>query len=528
MYPPFAEIYLDCNATTPLLPAARAAALRAMEDQFGNPSSSHCAGLRARALVDDVRARAGRMLGVGAGRLLLLSGATEGIQTAVLSALCALRDRRDAGERVDGPLLVGATEHKAVPQSLAHWNAVLGLHLPIMEVPVDRNGLHDMAFLQAHIAQAGLLCTMAANNETGVVSDIVGIESLLHSSGSRALWLVDCVQALGKLDLNLQATRIDYAPFSGHKLYAPKGIGMLYVRANSPFTPLMVGGGQEDGQRSGTENMPGIAALGAVLEALEAGHAGEGAVFRSHAFLQQARMRVAHALQSAFPGLVFNMPFEGSLPTTLNFSVPGLTSKTLLNLFDAAGMRISAGSACSAAKAEPSFVLCAMGVPAWQAEGAARLSIGALCDDALIDEACARIAQCGAALRNASPSMGQPMVIPAVTNAHAIDEDSGALTASNLPAFLVRHPDALLVDVREPFEHVAGLPSMSWAAKTLQNVPLAAVAQHVPGWLEQSQRPLVFFCRSGGRSLQAVQALRAHGHDQAWHLAGGLAQATFS
>ena len=133
------EIYLDCNATTPLLPAAREAALLAMQAQFGNPSSSHCTGLRARALVDAVRARASRLLGVGAGRLLFVSGATEGIQTAILSALCDLRDRRDAGERVDGPLLVGATEHKAVPQSLAHWNAVLGLHLPIVEVPVDRN-----------------------------------------------------------------------------------------------------------------------------------------------------------------------------------------------------------------------------------------------------------------------------------------------------------------------------------------------------------------------------------------------------
>ena len=105
------EIYLDCNATTPLLPAAREAALLAMQAQFGNPSSSHCTGLRARALVDAVRARASRLLGVGAGRLLFVSGATEGIQTAILSALCDLRDRRDAGERVDGPLLVGATEH---------------------------------------------------------------------------------------------------------------------------------------------------------------------------------------------------------------------------------------------------------------------------------------------------------------------------------------------------------------------------------------------------------------------------------
>nr|WP_315495215.1 aminotransferase class V-fold PLP-dependent enzyme [uncultured Rhodoferax sp.] len=522
MYTPLTEIYLDCNATTPLLPAARDAALQAMEAQFGNPSSSHCTGLRARALVDEVRARASRLLGVGAGRLLFVSGATEGIQTAVLSALCALRERRDAGERVDGPLLVGATEHKAVPQSLAHWNRVLGLDLPIVEVPVDRNGQHDMAFLQTHIANAGLLCTMAANNETGVVSNIAGIEALLNASGSRALWLVDCVQALGKLDLDLQATRIDYAPFSGHKLYAPKGIGMLYVRAGSPFTPLMVGGGQEAGQRSGTENMPGIAALGAVLQALETG---EGGVFRSTAFLQQARLRLADALRNAFPGLVFNMPFEGSLPTTLNFSVPGLSSKALLNLFDAASMRISAGSACSAAKAEPSFVLCAMGLPAWQAEGAARLSIGALTDDALMDEACARIARCGAALQSVATAVQQPAITPAVPAASLRDMQESTLTAATLPAFLQNHPDAVLVDVREPFEHAVGQHSLPWSTSALCNVPLATLGQHLPAWLGENHRPLVFFCRSGGRSLQAVQALRARGHGQAWHLEGGLALA---
>lgn len=522
---PTTEIYLDCNATTPVLPAARDAALQALGAQFGNPSSSHCTGLRARALVEEVRERASRLLGVGAGRLLFVSGATEGIQTAVLSALCALRERRNAGECVDGPLLVGATEHKAVPQSLAHWNAVLGLNLPIVEVPVDRHGLHDMAFLQVHVANAGLLCTMAANNETGVVSDIAGIEALLKASGSRALWLVDCVQALGKLSLDLQGTRIDYAPFSGHKLYAPKGIGMFYVRVGSPFTPLMVGGGQEAGQRSGTENMPGIAALGAVLRAMEAG---EGVVFRSAQALHQARQRLADAVHAAFPGVVFNMPMEGSLPTTLNFSVPGLSSKSLLNLFDAAGLRISAGSACSAAKAEPSFVLQAMGLPAWQAEGAVRLSIGALTTDAEVDEAIARIAHCGVALREVA---AMPQAAAAATDSlmsrdvNVLDAMDAALNSATLPAFFAQHPDALLVDVRDAAESVAGAALVPWPELERCNVPLPQVAQQLPTWLGSVQRPLVFFCRTGGRSLQALQLARSQGYGRAWHVAGGLALA---
>ncbi|WP_457393899.1 aminotransferase class V-fold PLP-dependent enzyme [Roseateles sp. P5_E1] len=382
------EIYLDANATTPVLPQAREAAMAAMADDFGNPSSVHSTGLKARALMDGVRARARRVLGASSGKLLFLSGATEGIQTAVLSALSALRDVPTRPKL----LLYGATEHKAVPEAIKHWNALLGLNLQVLAIPVGRDGRHDLAWLREHAPRAGLVCTMAANNETGVISDLDGIEQALF--GSAALWMVDGVQALGKLPLRLAERRIDYAPFSGHKLYAPKGIGLLYVREGAPFTPLLAGGGQEGALRSGTENMSGIAALGAVLAALE-----DGKTFRDHATLVAFRDRLAGALQQAFPGLVFNAPPEVCLPTTLNFAVPGVSSKLLLDLFDAAELRVSGGSACSAAKAQPSYVLEAMGLPAWQAAAAVRLSFGPVADTAFIDEACARIRICGESLR---------------------------------------------------------------------------------------------------------------------------------
>jgi len=382
------EIYLDANATTPVLPQAREAALAAMAEDFGNPSSIHSTGLKARAMMDGVRARARRVLGAGGGRLLFVSGATEGIQTAVLSALSALRDAALKPEL----LLYGATEHKAVPEAIKHWNALLGLDLPVLAIPVGRDGRHDLAWLREHAPRAGLVCTMAANNETGVISDLDGIAAAL--AGSPALWLVDGVQALGKLPLRLAERRIAYAPFSGHKLYAPKGIGLLYVRDGAPFTPLLAGGGQEGALRSGTENMSGIAALGAVLAALEDGHS-----FRSHATLVAYRDRLAGALQQAFPGLVFNAEPDLCLPTTLNFAVPGVSAKLLLDLFDAAELRVSGGSACSAAKAQPSYVLEAMGLPAWQTASAVRLSFGPVADDAFIDEACARIRVCGESLR---------------------------------------------------------------------------------------------------------------------------------
>jgi cysteine desulfurase len=237
------------------------------------------------------------------------------------------------------------------------------------------------------------VCTMAANNETGVISDIDGIRGAI--GGSPALWLVDGVQALGKLPLELARRRIDYVPFSGHKLYAPKGIGLLYVREGAPFTPLLAGGGQEQGLRSGTENMAGIAALGAVLDAYEA-----GGVFADHRQLQARRDELASALRDAFPGIVFNAPLETCLPTTLNFSVPGVGSRQLLDLFDAAGIRVSGGSACSASKAAPSFVLEAMRLPAWQCASAVRLSFGGADSQETIDEACRRIRACGQSMRD--------------------------------------------------------------------------------------------------------------------------------
>jgi len=388
------DIYLDANATSPVLPAAASAALEAMQACFGNPSSSHATGLRAKAALDDVRARVRRVLGAAAGRVLFTSGATEGIQTAVLSALCAIRERRAAGEATGDLLIYGATEHKAVSESLAHWNRLLGTGLTLCALPVDGAGRHRLDLLRDLAPRAAMVCTMAANNETGVISDLEGIAAVLEERAPHAYWMVDCVQALGKLPLDLARTRIDYAPFSGHKLYAPKGIGMLYVREGAPYTPLMIGGGQEAGQRSGTENMAGIAALGAVLAALE-----EGRTFRSHTEMAAMRERVAAALVDAFPGIVFNAPFDMALPTTLNFAVPDMASKELLDLFDAAGVRVSAGSACSAAKAAPSYVLEAMGLPAWRTGGAVRLSFGPLASDDFIDEACARIRRCGRAAR---------------------------------------------------------------------------------------------------------------------------------
>ncbi len=399
------DIYLDANATTPVLPAAAQSALETMEELFGNPSSSHIAGLRARQILTEARASALEALGASEGRIVFTSGATEAIQTAILSAMCSIREQ--VGSAKKGLILYATTEHKAVPQAINHWREVLGLDVEVQAIPVDSNGIIDFEFLKKHAPQAALVCTMAVNNETGVVQDLGKIEAIIREANQDVLWLVDSVQALGKVDLQLATTTIDYAPVSGHKLYAPKGIGLLYVRKGAPFKPLIAGGGQESGARGGTENLPGVAAIATVLKAMSDG------LFQSHDTMLDFRDRLAASLQKAFPDIVFNSSFEHSIPTTINFSVPGLSSKEILDLFDAADISVSSGSACGSALVS-SFVLEAMGLERWRSEGAIRLSFGPMISQFEVNNACLRIEETGRALRNSCLIVREEREAPSV------------------------------------------------------------------------------------------------------------------
>lgn len=391
--PKAAEIYLDCNATTPVLPQIASAVEHVMEHVFGNPSSSHITGLQARYILDNTRRIGRTVIGAETGRLIFTSGATEGIQTAVLSALNAARS--DANQGSKRWLLYGATEHKAVPQALEHWNQLLGLNAELKAIPVDQQGLLDHDFIAEYVGAAHMICTMAVNNETGVKQDLQALEQVIRTNNASVPWMVDCVQALGKQTLALAQTTIDYAPFSGHKLYGPKGIGFLYVRQQSPFTPLIIGGGQEQGQRSGTENLPGIAALHTLFELLLDK---EQQVFQPESVLQNYRAQLLYALRSVFPTLELNHDLQLSVPTTINFSVRGVPSRDIMDVFDAANIRVSSGSACSSGVAR-SFVLDAMGLASWRSSSAIRLSFGPATSAATISAACERIREAARALQ---------------------------------------------------------------------------------------------------------------------------------
>lgn len=379
------EIYLDHNATTPVLPCAAAAVLHHMQTCFGNPSSSHSTGIKAKVELEATRQLARRVIGATSGQIVFTSGATEGIQTSIVSALLDARARKMQGPKT--LLLYAATEHKAVPESLKHWNKVLELNATVQAIPVDQNGILDLDVLATLLPDAALVCTMAANNETGVKQDLTVLEKVIRQANPEVRWMVDCVQALGKMSLDIANTTIDYAPFSGHKLYAPKGIGFLYVRQNTPYQPFIAGGGQEGGLRSGTENLPGIAALHAIFTELLKK---TDSVFQPEAVLWHYRQQLLQALRTLYPDLVLNSQEPFVVPTTINFAVPGFFSKDIMDLFDAAGIRVSSGSACSS-KVPTSFVLDAMGLETWRSQGAIRLSFGPATTQTQIDHACQAI-----------------------------------------------------------------------------------------------------------------------------------------
>lgn len=411
-------VFFDCNSTTPTLPHAAAAALEAMEFVFGNPSSHHLAGLQAKHILENARRLAAAVLRVTPETIIFESGATEAIQMSIFSVLQDLRKRYGTGSAAaavpgsmaDCELLYSAVEHKAVPQAMHYWVKAIDLPCKVVEIPVDAQGRIDLEFLHKHARSAVMVATMAVNNETGVIEDLAAIANVLAETQSSALWLVDSVQALGKVDVPLTSLSypIHYATFSGHKLYAPKGIGFLYARKGAPIHPLIVGGGQEKGMRSGTENLPGVAALASVLIGLlpqqerarfSCSDAARNFSFSDEETLCRFRDMIVAELKIAFPKIRFNTPFESAVPTCINFSVQAMSSKEIMDLFDSAGVRVSAGSACSSGSAKPSHVLQAMCLPEWVCYGACRLSFGPATTPSEIEQGCRAIRDAGLAIK---------------------------------------------------------------------------------------------------------------------------------
>lgn len=348
-------IYLDFNATTPVAPEVAGALQVYLTEEFGNPSSDYALGRRAREAVAQARGEVAALLGAAPEEILFTSGATEANNTVLKGVARHFRA---------GQIITSAVEHPSVAGP-CRYLATQGFEVTVL--PVDGRGRVDPeAVRQALSSRTILISVMHANNETGTLQPLAEIGALAREAG---VWFhTDAAQSVGKIPVAVAELQVDFLSLAGHKCYAPKGVGALYVRPGVSFTPLLHGGGQEGGRRSGTENVPYIVALGVACRLARERLPGESQHLRGLRDLLHERLR------AGFPELVLNGPEHERLPNTLNVSFPGLRGSDLLG--DLPELAASLGAACHAGVESLSPVLTAMGVPSEVARGALRLSVG--------------------------------------------------------------------------------------------------------------------------------------------------------
>ena len=351
-------IYLDYAATSPLWPEARAAMAPYLDDRYANASSLYAAAREARKAIEEAREIVAAAVGARPDEVVFTSGGTEADNIAVQGSVFRARN-----EGRDG-IVISAIEHHAVLDT-AHWLGRNGFR--VTEVPVDPDGVLDVGALERAVdKKTALVSVMAANNEVGTIQPIGRAAEIARAAGAR--FHTDAVQALPWVPVD--AAEADLIALAAHKVGGPKGVGALIVRRGVGVEPLVHGGGQERGLRSGTYNVAGIAGFGAAVQATL--DAREQLVPRVRAL----RDRLQESLVSRVPGVSVNGQGAERLPNNCNVCIGGIESEPLLLLLDAAGIAASSGSACQSGAAEASHVLTAMGVPKDRALGALRLTLG--------------------------------------------------------------------------------------------------------------------------------------------------------
>ncbi len=351
-------IYLDYNATTPVAPEVAAAIRPWLEDHFGNPSSSHPYGLRARQAVAQARRHVAALIGAQADEIVFTGSATEADNLALLGIARALGERKRH-------LVISAVEHPAIMQPALHLRQ-LGWDVTI--VPVDATGRVVVADVAAALrADTALVSVMHANNEVGTIQPVAEIAAAARANGT--LMHTDAAQSAGKVTIDVAALGVDLLTLAGHKFYAPKGVGALYVRSGVPIQQILFGADQEHGLRPGTENVPYLIGFG------EAARIARAHLPQAARHLAALRDTLHRRLRDAVPGLMLNGHPEHRLPNTLHVSFPGVSGRALLAAV-ADAVAASVGSACHSDAAAVSGVLAAMGCDAARARGAVRLSVG--------------------------------------------------------------------------------------------------------------------------------------------------------
>jgi cysteine desulfurase len=366
-------IYLDYNATTPVDPQVLEAMLPFLRSEFGNPSSAYALGRRAHEAVERARAQVADLIGATPEEIVFTGGATEASNLAIRGVVAA------GGKRTG--VVTSNIEH---PATEACCDLLQRAGHDVRRVPAERNGIVSPDRLAAAVdAGTALVTLIHAQNEIGTIQPVARIAGTARARG--VLVHIDAAQSVGKIPVDVEALGVDLLTIAGHKLYAPKGIGALYVRRGVTLPPLVVGAGQEHGLRPGTENVAFIAGLGAAC-ALAA-----RVLESSRATIASLSAALLTRLQRDVPGLVLVGDAGQRLPNTLNVLFPHASGRKVLEACPA--VMASTGSACHADSEEPSGILAALGIPRDEALGAVRLSLGRATTGADIETAASELAR---------------------------------------------------------------------------------------------------------------------------------------
>ncbi|NLI81222.1 MAG: cysteine desulfurase NifS [Deltaproteobacteria bacterium] len=378
-------VYLDNNATTRVAPEVVEAMLPYLTELYGNPSSMHSFGGQVGKKIRESREAVAALIGAHPDEILFTSCGTESDNAAIRSALTAHPGKRH--------VLTSRVEHPAVKAFCAHL-ASEGYR--VTEVPVDGEGRLDMDFYRRSLTvDTAIVSLMWANNETGVIFPVEKAAEMARSKG--ILFHSDAVQAVGKIPIDMSRNSIDMLSLSGHKLHAPKGIGVLYVRRGTKFHPFLIGGHQEKGRRGGTENTPSIIALGKASELSLANMEEE------NTRVARLRDRLEQELLARIPGSRVNGDRSNRLPNTTNISFEFVEGESILLMMNEFGICASSGSACTSGSLQPSHVLRAMGVPFTMAHGSIRFSLSIYTTDEEIDFVIEKLPPIIELLRSMSP-----------------------------------------------------------------------------------------------------------------------------
>lgn len=353
-------IYVDYAATTPMMDEVLEEMLPYLKEHFGNPSSVYAAGREAKKGLEEAREKVASAVGAQPAEIVFTAGGTEADNLALTGAAAKADPKRNH-------IITTSIEHHAV---LHAAESLEGRGYRVTFLPVSPDGVIDLDSLKTALSpQTCLVSVMLANNEVGAVQPLGDVVEIVKSN-SRALVHTDAVQALGKIPVDVSSLGVDLAAFSAHKLGGPKGVGALFVRRNTPVEPILHGGGQERGLRSGTPNVAGIVGFGTAAKIAVEEQANEARR------LSRLRDYLQESVLAAIDGVDVNAGDAERVPGTTSLCIRGVEGESMLLLLDSKGVAASSGSACASGSLDPSHVLLAMGIPPERAHGSLRFSLG--------------------------------------------------------------------------------------------------------------------------------------------------------